>query len=370
MECNHAPARPHRDAESGGNGFRRRLPIGGGSWLTTADRMRLRVSVPEYNFREQAEEVDPNDPRFSSKWSKANGKGCHGATAPRANRSIHTSRSTSCQSFTPGASPTCGRWSRGCFVNWWRPAVYWQFRWRPGQRQDFPANRDDVCSIVSGMRFAKFEVERTGGVMIVIPEYPEQFRPRMMAAIEARLKPYYAMLGQEMPPLPIKWVEQCEDISTPNGQAQLYNLIEHSKEQIRSEYGVEMVAAFVDTSSAAAPGYDPLDTKQTAKLYAEMQEIRIATNIMLAVIDHFGKDPDKGLIGSSVKEQKLDSVVYCKEALNGKFEFYVKKVRNGPRDYALMFELHEIILPGMVDDKASQCDRLPYIGSTAVSRPA
>ena len=41
---------------------------------------------------EQAEEVDPNDPRFSGKWSKANGKG-HGSTGGGAGTTlpvIHT----------------------------------------------------------------------------------------------------------------------------------------------------------------------------------------------------------------------------------------------------------------------------------------
>ena len=209
---------------------------------------------------------------------------------------------------------------------------------------------DMLCSIISGMAFGKFETERTGGVLVVMPEYPGQLRIRVLAMIEAKLKPWYAMQGREMPPLPLKWVEACDDLATDIGQAKLYNTIVHTQEQMQTEFGVDLVAVFIDTSSAATPSYDPNDTGETIKLYAKLSKLWMATNTVIGIIDHHGKDPDRGTIGSAAKEQKLDSVLYAREA-DPKFEMFVKKVRNGPRGYSLAFELIEMVLPGIVDDK-------------------
>lgn len=304
---------------------------------------------PEADFGPESEEVDPNDPRFSSKWSKANGKshGFHNAKGKPLYPHIPLDQLEPIHTW--GELDT-------------RSLIAWMFRelveasclllisGAQGTGKTFLLI-DILCSIISGMPFGKFETERTGGVLVVIPEYPGQLRPRMMAMIEAKLKPWYAMQGSEMPPLPIKWVEACDDLATDIGQAKIYNTIVHTQAQMRTEFGVDLVAVFIDTSSAATPSYDPNDTGETIKLYAKLSKLRMATNTVIEIIDHHGKDPERGTTGSAAKEQKLDTVLYAREVANSKFEMFVKKVRNGPRGYSLAFELIEMVLPGIVDDK-------------------
>jgi len=191
-------------------------------------------SAPKYNFREQAEEVDPNDPRFSSKWSKTNGKG-HGR---------HDAHNAKAKPLYPHISldqlEPIHTWGERDT----RPLIAWMFRdlveaaclllisGAQGTGKTFLLI-DMLCSIISGMAFGKFETERTGGVLVVMPEYPRQLPIRVLAMIEAKLKPWYAMQGREMPPLPLTWVEACDDLATDIGQATLYNTIVHTQERCK-----------------------------------------------------------------------------------------------------------------------------------------
>ena len=139
-------------------------------------------------------------------------------------------------------------------------------------------------------------------------------------------------------------MESIGDISTPAGYEQLKLVVNSVQTQFQTEFGVDLVAVFIDTSSAAAPSYKINDPMETSRLYANMQQLRQQANIALVVVDHFGKDAERGTVGGAGKEQKADTILYSVEVAENEFKLHVRKVREARQNYKIAFELVDVEL--------------------------
>ena len=84
---------------------------------------------------------------------------------------------------------------------------------------------------------------------------------------------------------------------------------------------------------------------EVAKVNEALKQISIVADGVVAVMDHFGKDPERGARGSSAKPAGVDAELHIigkKGQMNG-LVLRSEKVRGGPRGWERTFDLKEIV---------------------------
>jgi hypothetical protein len=159
-------------------------------------------------------------------------------------------------------------------------------------------------SMMSTEPFLGFDVVRRGGVAFFALEGGSEIPVRLQALIDERR----LMQGKA----PFVWYENCPSLLSPDTVGTLVKRLDKAAAKMKADFGLPLVAIFIDTMVLAA-GYTKdgadNDTATTNAVLRAMAELATRTGCFVFGIDHFGKDVNVGTRGNSVKEGNADLVL-------------------------------------------------------------
>ena len=159
-------------------------------------------------------------------------------------------------------------------------------------------------ALMSGVSFLGFDVVRQGGVAFFALEGESEIPVRLQALIDER--------GVIKGKAPFVWYDTAPPLLAANAVNLLVKRINKAAAKMQANFGVPLVAVFIDTIIVGA-GYTKdggdNDTATTNRVLGTMAEVARQTGCFVFGIDHFGKDVNVGTRGNSTKEGNADVVL-------------------------------------------------------------
>jgi hypothetical protein len=183
-------------------------------------------------------------------------------------------------------------------------------------------------SIMTGQpAFGRFPVKRKGGVLLIAAEGQSQV-PIRLDALRQKLSP--------MARLPFVWVTECPRLLDKNAAKTLCAIAAEAEAALQAEFGLPLVAIFIDTIAAAA-GYAPNEENDAGAgqmIVNAMATMSRSSGAFVFGLDHFGKAVETGTRGTSAKESGVDVILALlgDRTVSGKVtnpRLCLRKVRGG-----------------------------------------
>jgi hypothetical protein len=201
-------------------------------------------------------------------------------------------------------------------------------------------------SVMMGEDFAgQYRVKRTGGVLMYALEGGGTIDTRMRAVV-------MAAGGDGDADLPIFFHEVCPPLTRPESALEIIKDVKAADAHCRAKHGVPIRVLWIDTYSSAA-GHtgsgDDNDRSATQKVFTTLHRVARETGILVAVLDHFGKNAENGTTGSSAKEGSADTVLasLSERELNGTLSdtrIVIRKQREGPSGIEIPYDAEPVVL--------------------------
>jgi AAA domain len=200
----------------------------------------------------------------------------------------------------------------------------------------------------------KYRIKRHGGVMYFALEGKAAFPVRSDVAFGAVLNKQ--MEFDDRAKLPFAWNTYEPNLFDKAPDA-LIKLVERDAKKMRREFSVDLVAIFLDTMGLAASFENEDKSAQILKVVAGLAKLSDATGALAIVIDHFGKNQQAGLRGSSAKRGGVETVLACicdrdKENNATDLRMWLEKVRDGEEGRIIPYRLRTV--PWGVDEDGEQ----------------
>ena len=116
---------------------------------------------------------------------------------------------------------------------------------------------------------------------------------------------------------------------------------------MRKEFQVDLVAVFLDTMGLAACYENENMSAQVQKVVSGLSRLSDVTGALAINVDHFGKDQDAGLRGSSAKRGHVETILAClvdrnkdDKPTNHRMKF--EKIRDGEEGRIIPYRLKPI----------------------------
>jgi len=145
-------------------------------------------------------------------------------------------------------------------------------------------------------------------VLYLVLEGKPAFHMRVTAAFNAVLNKQM-QLG-ERSRLPFSW-NTFEPNLFKEGAGALIKLVERDAAKMKHEYGVDLVAVFLDTMGLAACYENEDKAAQVQRVVSGLNQLSDATGALVIGVDHYGKDQQAGLRGSSAKRGHVETILAC-----------------------------------------------------------
>jgi hypothetical protein len=122
-------------------------------------------------------------------------------------------------------------------------------------------------------------------------------------------------------------------------------LADEASAHLRAAFNLKLALIVIDTLSGAAGFDDENSAAETQKVMSMLATLARAANALILLIDHYGKDTESGIRGSSAKSAAADAILACfgdRDQATGTFanrKLAVTKLRAGPTGRVIPFEL-------------------------------
>jgi hypothetical protein len=190
----------------------------------------------------------------------------------------------------------------------------------------------------------KYRIKRRGGVLYLVLEGKPAFPLRLMAAFEAVLDKQ--MNFGDRYKLPFSWNTFEPNLFNEEPE-KLIKLVQHDANKMRQEFGVDLVAVFLDTMGLAACYENEDKAAQVQKVVSRLNRASDETGALFVGIDHYGKDQGAGLRGSSAKRGHVETILAClvdrdkdENAKNHRLKF--EKIRDGEEGRIIPYRLQKV----------------------------
>jgi hypothetical protein len=186
---------------------------------------------------------------------------------------------------------------------------------------------DLAGAVMIGDSFAGRSIKRRGGVLFLPAEGAGEIPIRLCGLIEAKFPGHKGKLA-------FAWIEGCPTLTVKGAIEQLTQIAKEAADQMRSEFGVELVLVIIDTMSAAAGFADENSSSEGQLAMNVLTELSRRTGAFCMACDHFGKAVETGTRGTSAKEAAADVVIAClgEKTLAGRIantRIAIRKLRGG-----------------------------------------
>ena len=198
----------------------------------------------------------------------------------------------------------------------------------------------------------KYRIKRHGGVLYLVLEGKPAFPIRVTAAFEEVLNKQ--MEFGERFKLPFAWNTYAPNLFEKGPDA-LLKLAEREAQRMRKEFGVDLVAIFLDTMGLASCYENEDKSAQVLKVVSGLNRLSDITGALAINVDHMGKDQDAGLRGTSAKRDAVETIIAClidrdkatNKAINHRMQFF--KTRDGEEGRVIPYRL-KVVDMGVDED--------------------
>ena len=200
---------------------------------------------------------------------------------------------------------------------------------------------DLSAAVMTGGEFAGEPVMRTGAVLWFAAEGEKEIEGRVRAAVESKfgasgLQPFARQAGG----VPL--------LTDPDALEKLKAHAQEAAEYASEKFGLPLALIVIDTVSAAAGFTDENSASETQKVMTILRELSRATGALVLPIDHYGKQTETGIRGSSAKSAAADAILAClgerdNEGVVSNHRLATTKLRNGPTGRVIPFELRQTV---------------------------
>lgn len=218
---------------------------------------------------------------------------------------------------------------------------------------------DLALSVILGEGFNGHLVKHPGAVLWFAAEGAPYLLPRWFALRKAKAVPFFAQRGIEPSTrLPFLFVDDVPKLTDFHGLGSIISTAHLAMAQLK-EADVKLRLIVIDTFSASTVFADANSAAEAAKAIDALKMLNDETGAMVLAIDHFGKNPEAGLRGSSAKEAGIDVLLQ----INGErgqtegLELEVAKVRGGMVGLKLPFSL-KLVEQGVDEDGDEITERI------------
>ena len=116
---------------------------------------------------------------------------------------------------------------------------------------------------------------------------------------------------------------------------------------MKNEFGVDLVAVFLDTMGLAACFENENMAAQVQRVVAGLSRVSDETGALCINVDHMGKDQDAGIRGTSAKRDCVETILTCfcdrengDTPTNHRMQLF--KVRDGEEGRAIPYRLEQV----------------------------
>jgi AAA domain len=190
----------------------------------------------------------------------------------------------------------------------------------------------------------RYRIKRKGGVLYFVLEGKPAFPMRVAAAFKDALGTQM-QLGDKSK-VPFAW-NTYEPNLFNNGPGALIKLVERDAAKMKHEYGVDLVAVFLDTMGLAACYENEDKAAQVQKVVSGLNKLSDTTGALVIGVDHYGKDQQAGLRGSSAKRGHVETILAClvdrdkdENPKNHRLKF--EKIRDGEEGRIVPYRLKPV----------------------------
>jgi hypothetical protein len=211
---------------------------------------------------------------------------------------------------------------------------------------------DLVGSVITTLPFAGHEMARRGGALYIAVEGVRSLPMRLRALVEGKLKGDAASLLPLLPEgyldkPPIAWLRQGRNSLNLQDRASLARLagnVGGAMDQMQTQYGLPLAIIVIDTMNRAAKFKDGNDAAEAQKVMDVLTDISEQTKALIVVLDHYGKDEDRGTKGSSNKEDSADVVLVLQgNAKTGRRSMKVALSRVGEEGTTISYKIKKYV---------------------------
>jgi hypothetical protein len=190
----------------------------------------------------------------------------------------------------------------------------------------------------------KYRIKRKGGVLYLVLEGKPAFPIRVTAAFE-RLLNRQLEFG-ERSRLPFAWNTYAPNLFEKGPDA-LLKLADREAKKMRQEFGVDLVAIFLDTLGLAACFENENMAAQVQRVVSGLNRVSDETGALSINVDHMGKDQDAGMRGTSAKRDCVETILACfidrdkdNKPTNHRMQLF--KVRDGEEGRVIPYRLEQV----------------------------
>ncbi len=176
---------------------------------------------------------------------------------------------------------------------------------------------DLAAAVMARATFAGAQIKRQGGVLFLAAESQDEVRARLQGVIEAKLRRALPAVNDQhltlnVDRLPFAWFEGSPRLAhVSTARQELRKIVREASDGIEGRTGFPLALIIIDTFMAAAGLSDANDRAESQNVMNLLQSIAREFRVLVLVVDHFGKDPEKGTAGASSKEAAADSSDRC-----------------------------------------------------------
>lgn len=164
-------------------------------------------------------------------------------------------------------------------------------------------------SIVTAEDFAGRPVMRPGGVIMMPYEGQQDARAQWRALRHARINPWLIETGRAAStPLALIWAKEMPRLTEPQALIALKEIYQNAVAKL-APYEIKPSLVGIDTLMSAADFRDANDAAEAQKVINMLLQFAHDTHTFVMAVDHEGKDPTRGVRGTSAKHAGADVVL-------------------------------------------------------------
>jgi AAA domain len=205
-------------------------------------------------------------------------------------------------------------------------------------------------AVITAGEFAGRLIERPGGVLMFAAEGLDVIRQRWNAIKKAKIEPMLQQQGLWLTPMPFWWSLAMPKLTDADVRAQLGACMKEVQQLLKAKgHDCPLSLIIIDTLMSASLFKDAKDSAQMQQVMDILRWMSTESGALVVVVDHLGKDADRGLRDSSVKEQAADAIlsILGERSTSGALSntrLAMAKLRGGRAGYEVPFELIEVKL--------------------------
>jgi hypothetical protein len=211
---------------------------------------------------------------------------------------------------------------------------------------------DLAASIMTKTPFAGRAVHRQGGVLFIAAEGQAQVPIRLKGVAlgkVAGLEPSADAVKIDPEKMPFAWAKRSPALSDPEALVELRTLVAETVRGMQDRFGLPLALVLIDALMPAAQFKDADKSTESRQVMDMLATVARDFEILIVVIDHFGKDVSTGTRNASTKEDAADSILALlgERSLEGKVSnprMALRKVKGSEQGVIFSFEPREVVV--------------------------